>query len=257
MKTGKRNRQERWNEVSRMLRHQPVVQIAELATLFGVSAETVRRDIDGMAEQGLLARAYGGAAALQTANEPDLAQRSTILVEERQRMAAEALKLVRDGDVLMIDASATCVPFARMLAANRQRLTVVTNSFSVANAMSGNAGMEVLLLPGRFDAHENASLGSLTVEYLQRYQADLCVSSCGALTREGPTEVSTDVASLKRIMIQRSRYTALLVDHSKFSRGKLERVCPLSAVRHVICDTAPHEELAQAIRTSGGMLIVA
>ena len=86
-----------------MLRHPPVVQIAELATLFGVSVETVRRDIDGMAEQGLLVRAYGGAAAIQTANEPDLAQRSTILVEERQRMATEALKLVRDGDVLMID----------------------------------------------------------------------------------------------------------------------------------------------------------
>lgn len=240
-----------------MLRHQPVVQIAELATLFGVSVETVRRDIDGMAEQGLLVRAYGGAAAIQTANEPDLAQRSTILVEERQRMATEALKLVRDGDVLMIDASATCVPFARMLAMHRKHLTVMTNSYAVANALSGNTGMEVLMLPGRFDAHENASLGSLTIEYLQNYQADLCVSSCGALTQEGPTEVSSDVASLKRTMIQRSRYTALLVDHSKFSRGKLERVSPLSAVRHVICDTAPHPELVKAIQASGGMLIVA
>lgn len=240
-----------------MLRHQPVVQIAELATLFGVSAETVRRDIDGMAEQGLLLRSYGGAAALQTANEPDLAQRATMLVEERQRMAAEALQLVRDGDVLMIDASATCVHFAGMLALHRERLTILTNSFAVANALADNPGMEVLMLPGRFDAHENASLGSLTTEYLQNFQADLCVSSCGAITEEGPTEVNSEVASLKRSMIQRSRYTALLVDHSKFGPGKLEKVCPLSKVRHVISDTAPHPRLAQAIQASGAMMVVA
>lgn len=257
MQKEKRNRQQRWREIAQILRHQPVVQIAELAALFGVSAETARRDIDGMAEQGLLLRSYGGAAALQTANEPELAQRTTMLVEERHKIAEEALKLVRDGDVLMMDASATCVHFARMLALNRTRLTILTNSFAVADALCANAGMEVLILPGRYDAHENASLGSQTVQYLQNFKADLCVSSCGALTLEGPTEVNSDVACLKRAMIERCRYTTLLVDHSKFGPGKLERICGLSQIRHIICDTAPHSELARAIQVSGAMLIVA
>jgi len=257
MRKEKRNRKQRWLEIAQILRHQPIVQIAELAALFNVSAETARRDIDGMAEQGLLLRSYGGAAALQTANEPDLAQRATMLVEERHRIAVEALGLVRDGDVLMIDASATCVHFAKMLALHRTRLTILTNSFAVANTLSANGGMEVLMLPGRFDAHENASLGSQAIQYLQNFQADLCVSSCGALTREGPTEVNSDVASLKRTMIERCQHTTLLVDHSKFGRGKLERVCGLPQIRHIICDTEPNSELAEAIQASGAMMVVA
>lgn len=257
MSMEKRNRQQRWLEISQILRNQSVVQIAELATRFGVSTETARRDIDGMAEQGLLIRSYGGAAALQTADEPDLAQRTTMLVKERQRIAEEALGLVRDGDVLMIDASATCVHFARMLALHRKRLTIVTNSFAVANALSANAGIEVLMLPGRFDAHENASFGSQSIQYLHNFQADLCVSSCGALTTEGPTEVNSDVAGLKRTMIERSRYTALLVDHSKLGPGKLEKVCKLGDIRHIIFDAQPREELVSAIQSSGAMLVVA
>jgi DeoR/GlpR family transcriptional regulator of sugar metabolism len=257
MNREKRNRQQRWLEISQLLRNQSVVQIAELATRFGVSTETARRDIDGMAEQGLLIRSYGGAAALQTADEPDLAQRTTLLVQERQRIAEEALELVRDGDVLMMDASATCVHFARMLALHRERLTVVTNSFAVANALSTNGGIEILMLPGHFNAHENASFGSQSIQYLFNFQADLCISSCGALTAEGPTEVNSDVASLKRTMIERSRYTALLVDHSKLGPGKLEKVCKLGEIRHIICDTSPHPELASAIHNSGAMLVVA
>ena len=238
----------RWREIREQLDRQPVVQISEMADYFDVSVETVRRDIDSMATEGLVIRTYGGAANSRIASEPTLEERTELLIDERKKISLAALHRVSDGDVLMMDASATCVHFGKLLARERTDLTVITNSFAVARALASNYTFTVLMLPGVFNAHENANYGGLTVEYLQRYQADHCFSSCGALTPRGPTEVNAEVACLKRAMIQLSKQTTLLIDRSKLGSGKLETVCPLDQISEIVCDANPSEEVQLALQ---------
>jgi DeoR/GlpR family transcriptional regulator of sugar metabolism len=250
------NRDARWQEIKQQLESQPVIQISELASYFEVSVETVRKDIDEMAMRGMVVRTHGGAANAKTASEPTLLQRAEVLIEERKKISLAALPKVNNGDVLMIDASATCVHFGRLLAKERESLTVITNSFSVAEAVACNQTFTTLILPGIYNAHENASYGGSVLEFIQRYQADHCFSSCGALTSGGPTEVDTEVACLKRAMIQRSKLSTLLIDHSKLCSGKLETVCPLSQLDEVICDITPTEEIQSALEKASVKLYV-
>ena len=244
-------------DIRAVLASQPMVRIGALAARFQVSAETIRRDIDAMAAEGLLARTYGGAAALHTAREPSLGQRSELNGDARRRMAARAAARVHDGEVLMMDASATCLHLAHRLVVERRRLTIITNSATMAQSLAANPGFEILLAPGRFDARENAGYGALCTAFVARFNADHCFSSCGALTADGPTEVGSDLAAVKRMMIERAQRTTLLVDQAKFGPGKLECVCALTAIDTVICDQAPPASLAEALHGAGVALHIA
>src|SRR5262245_14666762 len=120
------------------LRANPTVRIAELSKAFGVTGETVRRDLDSLSEDGLVSRTYGGAAVTSLAQEPGLDERHQTLVEERARIARRAVELVAPGDVLMIDSGATTAHFVRRLTADLRDITVITNSLGDAAVLGQN-----------------------------------------------------------------------------------------------------------------------
>lgn len=250
-------RKQRWTIIQSLLDRQPVVLISELATRFNVSTETIRRDIDAMADAELLERTYGGATALRTGREPVFNQRMHLMLEERRRIAGLAAASVRDNDVLMMDASATCVHLAERLAMERRNLQIITNSFAVASTLAYNTTFRVIMAGGYYMGTEGANYGSETTEFLRRFQADCCFSSCSAITTEGPTEVDADVAAVKRVMFARSRYVTLLVDRTKFRRARLECVGPLTELDTLITDQSPPTPLASALQTSGVKVTVA
>lgn len=251
------SREQRWNIIQSMLERKPVVLISELATIFGVSTETARRDIDAMADAELVERTYGGATVLRTGREPAFAQRASLLMEERRRMAVMAAASVRDNDVLMVDSSATCVHLAERLALERHNLQIITNSFAVAGALASNSTFRIIMASGFYQGTEGANYGSETTEFLRRFHADWCFSSCGALVSEGPTEVDSDVATVKRVMFAHARKVILLADHSKFRRHRLELVGPLTEINELITDQSPPANLQQALRAAGVTVRVA
>ena len=130
--SGRLSRSERFERIVAELRASATVRISALADAFGVSTETVRRDIDELSRRGLVDRTYGGAAARAMAREPAVNERHRLLVEERSRIGATAAALVEPGDVLMIDSGSTTTHFARRLAATGSGLTVLTNCIAVA-----------------------------------------------------------------------------------------------------------------------------
>lgn len=251
------SQKERWEIIQNMLETRPVVLISDLASQFSVSVETVRRDIDAMAEEQLLERTYGGATALNTGHEPAINQRATQLTEERQRIAQLAASIVRDSQVLMLDSCATCFPLAHRLAMERQHLKVITNSFPIANIMAKNPTFEIIMAGGMFKSSEGGTYGSETTEFLRRFVADHCFSSCSTITVDGPTEVDSDLAAVKRVMFTRARRTSLLVDHEKFRRPKLELVAPLDSLNHIFTDAQPPQAFMDMLNTTNAELHVA
>src|SRR5262249_24650661 len=127
-------KQDRQSRILAELRVSTTLRISDLAAELGVSTETIRRDLEEMGQSGLINRTYGGAGARPLGYEPAWNERSNAMAVEREAIAALAIKLVRPGEALMIDAGSTTLHFARRLAAELRDLTVITNSFAVATA---------------------------------------------------------------------------------------------------------------------------
>jgi DeoR/GlpR family transcriptional regulator of sugar metabolism len=248
---------ERQSRILGELRGSPAIRISELAAAFGVSTETIRRDLDALSQQGMLSRTYGGAAARPFGAEPSLSERYKEFVEERERVGALAARAIKPGQVLMIDAGSTNVHFARRVSAELHDLTVITNSVGVATALSTNQSISVVLCPGRYDAREGSVFGSDSENFLQRFNANIAVVSCSGLTVDGPNDVSSQAAAIKRAMLGRAEANMLLVDHSKFDLLTLENVCPLDKIKLIIADRAPRGDLARAIKRAGVAVEVA
>ncbi len=239
------------------LRASPAIRISELADDFGVSTETIRRDLDELSRQGMLSRTYGGAAARPFGVEPTLSERYKEHVAEREQVGVAAARAVKPGQVLMIDSGSTNMHFARRLSAELRDLTAITNSCGIAAVLAANPTVRVVLCPGRYDPREGSVFGSDSESFLRRFNANLAVIGCSGLTAEGPNDVNPAAAGVKRAMLARAESNMLLLDHSKFGVLTLENVCGLEAIRMIVADRAPTGELARALRRAGVALEIA
>jgi DeoR/GlpR family transcriptional regulator of sugar metabolism len=234
----------------------PTVRISRLADVFGVSTETVRRDIDELTRKGLVDRTYGGAAARHIGLQPDVEVRERIAVDERARIGRAAAALVTSGDVLMVDSGSTTTQFARALAGSGRDVTIITNGLSVASVLAGGA-QRVVLCPGDLSGRERGVYGPETIAFLTRFHADIAFIGASGVTTEGPTEVESRAAWVKRTMLDRARRRILLVDGAKFDEAHLEVVCPLARLTDIIVDRAPGGVLGRAIVAAGTRLTIA
>jgi DeoR/GlpR family transcriptional regulator of sugar metabolism len=241
---GKLDRQE---AILAEVRATPAVRIAKLAKRFAVSTETIRRDLDDMSERGLLSRTYGGAAGPPLALEPSLHERYRTMVDQRTLIAKAARELVAPGDTLMIDAGSTTIYVARQLSAELRELTVITTSFGVASSLATNPTIRVIVCPGQFDPGDGGVGGPDTLEYLRRFNVTRAIIGASRLDADGPSDVNSTSAWIKRVMIERAEQVILVADHSKFEQRALENVCSLDCLDYLVTDASPSTSLGRAL----------
>lgn len=247
---------ERRRQILLELKLRPHVRISELADRFSVSTETLRRDLDAMAEDGLISRAHGGASAPTQGHYPGLDERTNARVEERSRIGWRAADLISSGDTVMIDSGSTTTQFARSLAYLGTACTVITNSIPVAMTL-GHGSAEVLLCPGQYLPAESAVVGTETLEFLDRFQVDHCMIGASGLTVEGPSETVRGFAAVKRMMLQRGSRRHLLLDSEKFGRAGLSRVGTLDQLDSLVTDARPKGGLLTALHAVKVNILVA
>ncbi|MFA6449847.1 MAG: DeoR/GlpR family DNA-binding transcription regulator [bacterium] len=250
-KSERLNKNDRQERILAELRAGPTVRVSELAEAFGVTTETVRRDMDELTRRGLVDRTYGGAATRAMAAEPAMRERDLLSVPERERIARAAVTFVEPGDVLMIDNGSTTAHFARRLASEGSRLTVITNSYTVATACGRNKTIRVVVCPGEFHPDEGGVYGEDTLAFIRRFRADKAIIGAGGLTPEGVTDVDSGACWVKRTMIERTESRFLLLDSGKYNAKLLEVVCPLSDINQLISDKEPVGKLRESIIKAG------
>ncbi|QDY70523.1 DeoR/GlpR family DNA-binding transcription regulator [Qingshengfaniella alkalisoli] len=238
------------------LRWKPHVRANELAARFGVSTETIRRDLKSLSEAGMLERAYGGASPLAPGGWPTLDQRKLERVDEREQVAALAETIVSDGDTLMVDAGSSTLAFARQIASSGKRLRILTNSLQVAAVAGQSPKIDVKICPGDFLASEAAAIGPETVDFVFRHNVSLCVLGASALNEDGISETVPGFAPVKRAMIQASERAVFLLDHSKFGRAHLDRVAAPRPGMTLCLDKAPPRTLNTAWIERGAEILV-
>ena len=248
---------DRRNQIIDMINRQRTVKNSELMERFGISIETVRRDLEYLENQGYLRRVYGGAVVnLSLSSEPEYASRSQARSEEKLAIAAEAARLVQDHDSIYMGVGTTVQAMARFLR-NVQELTVFTNALRTAVELSELPGCAVILSGGRVRPKELAVSGFPAEENLSRFNVDKAFIGIGGITEAGVTDFHMDEASIHRQLIANARQAIVLADSEKLGTRAVVNVCALEQVDMIITDSGAPKHLVKELEQAGVRVVIA
>lgn len=246
-------------------RHQQIVELAMvngrvdvrgLADRFGVTTETIRRDLAYLQDQKLVRRVHGGAVPWEGLRyEPLLKVRGSLNAEEKHRISKRALEELPSEGSILLDSGSTSAHLAQLLPDDRP-LTVVTNSIPAAQALENNEAMEVVLIGGTLRKNTMALVDATGVEALRRITVDvtfLCTD--GASPTRGFTTPYTEEVAIKRAMISSARRVVALFDHSKVGNDRLHWFASIEDVDTIITDDAVSDQDATAFAELGPIVV--
>jgi DeoR/GlpR family transcriptional regulator of sugar metabolism len=231
---------ERQARIAQLVAVRGSVRIGELAETFGVTEPTVRKDLSSLQERGLLKRTHGGALAMHPNANRELARRQAAHTAGKDAIAGACLALLQDGDSVFLDSGTTVEALARALGAqaNGPRLSVLTSSLGVANALAEVPTIDCVLLGGQLRRVDGSVVGDLALENLQRFTFSAAFLGVSGFSERGLSVGSLAEAALKAAVIERARRVVLAVDHHKVGATDFARVCQLDAVDVVVMDEA-------------------
>ena len=228
----------------------------ELARQFKVSVETIRRDIIRLNKNGVLRRTHGGALSMNSF-EPAYADRMATNLESKRAIAQVAASLVPDKAKVIIDFGTTGFCVAEALA-NHNGLTIITSSLQAANFLAGRNGNEVLLIGGRLDASEGATLGRDATQILENYFVDYSFIGAGVISpHPWLMDFSREAAELRALMLKQAMNSVVLADHTKFNRTAAHRVANFEQAAFLITDRKLDAMTAQPLRSFEGEVLIA
>jgi DeoR family fructose operon transcriptional repressor len=214
------------------------VRVGDLALEFGVSEMTIRRDLDVMAEQGLVHRVRGGAIAL---GPQPFADRYGRQARAKDKIADKLVGLVRDGGAIAIDASTTMQRLAGRLDHTRD-ITVVTNSWESFAVLDSHPGVTALLTGGRLDPRTGSLVGPLATRAARDIALrTLFVSAAGIDPQHGTTETTLEEAEVKQALGEESAQIVVAVDSTKLDQRAAARCIPLAWINVLVTDLAPDD----------------
>ena len=221
------------------------VVATELAQRFGLSADTIRRDLRQLAAAGECRRVYGGAVAPTAGS---LIQRHNHLSEEKCRLANDAVKLLKPGQTIMIDAGSTNSAIARALPAD-MNLSVVTNALDIASLLAVRRDIRLTVLGGNFHPEFGACLGPETRASIASNPADwLFLGSCGLDAIAGVTAFDSGEAEAKKVMVETSDRIVAVTTREKMGTVAPFQVVPTRRLHMLI---AEHSDALNRFKKSG------
>jgi len=249
-----RDTSQRRLQISELVREHGSVQVTSLAKRFGVSMQTVRKDLRFLSDRGVMARAYGGAIDSKVvggaaAEAPYEAKRTSHL-EEKRRIGERAAALVKPGDTIVIDSGTTAIQLAEALP--NVEVTVVTNDFGVLSSLAPKSNINIVMLGGELRRKSMSFYGGLTVEALNGLHVDkLFLGVDGFDLERGITTHFEPEAMLNRKMVENAGTVIAITDSSKFGKVCLHRIIAVAELDTLITDKDAPAEIVQAIQQLG------
>lgn len=236
------------------------VTIEELCEKFGVSKNTIRRDINELESRGSITKIYGGVSSnIQNYDVGKLPfnQRGGLMLEEKQRIAERAAKFVEDGDYIFVDSGSTVcnlVDYIRTL-----HVTVLTNNLDFITRALPYPNIEIITFSGILnrDYYSFTSIDERSAEILASYNfTKAFMAATGVTVQYGVMNSLLTDNSLKVTAVQRAREVYLLVDHTKFDKVTIKSYCGLEDIDVIITDGQPPEEIRRCVAECGHQIII-
>lgn len=248
-------RSNRIEEMAGYIDERMVVSMEELCQHFGMSINTIRRDVAQLQKMGKINKVYGGVQSIREGELVSYHTRRAQNEREKTMVGQLAAQYVKDGDVIFIDSGTTTREVVRHLA-GKQNLVVITHSLSVINEVSllSNAGL--IVLPGMLNRDTGSFTGSNTTRELRGYNITIAfMAASGYSLTNQVTNSSVQEFEIKQAAIEHSKRSMLLLDHFKFGKNGLLTYAQMDAFSHVVVDKEPAEKYVDAIKKAGAQLI--
>ena len=242
--------------LERVAEHQSI-EAQALADELGVSVMTIRRDIKRLEQDGFLRQTYGGATVHITKSlELGFNSRALQYSAQKRLIGVCAAQMIEPGQTLFLGEGTTTSQFAQFLPPH-PHLQVITASLSHASLLCSR-NIRVIVLGGKLHADELIMTGPIAEATINRFYADICIlGAAGVDPQVGITELDYEVASLHRLMMERSRQVFVLADHSKLGFRAPAVVAPVAMVTTIVTDNDARQEMLDQLQAYGIQLAVA
>ncbi len=232
--------------------------VEALADQFGVTMQTVRRDVKLLSDAGLLARFHGGVRVPSSTTE-NIAYRQRQQLNEaaKQRIARAVARAVPNNCSLIINIGTTMEAIARVLLQHKG-LRVITNNLNVAAILSDNPDCEVIVAGGMVRARDRGIVGEVTLDFMRQFKVDIGLIGISAIESDG-TLRDFDYREVKvaQVITRQSREVWLAADHSKFNRPAMVELGRLEQVDRLFTDAAPPAPFPGLLAEAGVQCVIA
>lgn len=239
-----------------LVRERGYISIEELAQYFDVTPQTIRRDINQLADEGLLRRYHGGAAHDSSVENTEYTMRVGYMLEEKLRIAEAVAAAVPDHASLFINIGTTTESIAHALL-NHTGLKIITNNLNVAKILSTKEDFEVLIASGRVRP-DGGVIGQATADFFKQFKADYALIGISGIDEDGTLlDFDFQEVCVSQEILSSARQVFLAADSSKFGRNAMIRLGSLKQVDSIFTDQQPNEQYLKTIHDLGVNLVVA
>ena len=251
--------EERRRRILELLDQQERVTVEELVARYGVSAVTIRGDLDSLAEMGAVIRSHGGALKRgETPEDVPITVKETLHHAEKVRIGHAAALTIREGETIMLDSGTTTAEIARQIRFLKLKsLNVITNALNIAMEIASLPHVRLIMIGGILRQMSYSLSGPPAEQALRGLHADRLFLAVDGLDPEiGLMTPDVLEAQLNAVMIQVSREVVVVADSSKFQRRSLSVIAKLDAVHRVITDSGASPDVLAALRARTDVLVV-
>ena len=232
-------------EIIDIARSEGRVVVELLADRFGVTLQTIRRDLTELADSGLLDRVHGGAVPRTGVSNFGYEDRRGMNDAAKAAIGRACALAIPNNSSIILNLGTTTEAVARELL-KHTNITVVTNNINVANILMANASCEIMVAGGALRRSDGGLVGDLTTDFMTQFKVDYAVIGASALDRDGDLlDFDLPEVRVSRAIIRQSRQVYLVTDASKLERSAPVRLASLAEMDVVFTDTAFPDDLAK------------
>jgi DeoR family myo-inositol catabolism operon transcriptional repressor len=250
-------RLERINEMEQYISQNKTVTLDRLCEVFGVSKNTVRRDIHVLVARGTVSKTYGGVSAIPQKGLSPFLERAECNPGAKRRIGDRAADFVEDGDVIFIDSGTTTrYMFDRLK--QKQDVTILTNNLDIIYQAIDCPNLTIISLSGVLNRETLSFTGQTAADVLESFNINKAfMASTGISIRNGATNAFAQECAIKQAAIRRCRQAILLVDHSKFDVAALLSYCSLEQIHLLVCDAPPPKAYFDYFAAHNNRIVIA
>lgn len=243
-------------EILNIARKEGRVTVEALAEHFGVTLQTIRRDLSDLALAGKLERVHGGAVLVSGTTNIHYEERRLLNMAAKAAIAHACAKQVPNGISTFLNIGTSTEAVAEELL-HHQNLMVVTNNINVANILVANPDCNIIVTGGQLRPTDGGLVGNLAASTISQFKFDLAIVGCSALDSEGDMmDFDIQEVNVSRAILRQARKVFLVADHTKFARSAPARIASLAEVDTFFTDKPLSPELAMACEGWGTRVAV-
>ncbi len=241
---------QRQNEVVELVHEKGFITIDELVKHFGVTPQTIRRDLNFLASSGLIIRHHGGAESSSTTENTSYQSRKILNLDAKESIANELVKMIPNGSSLFINIGTTTETIARALL-DHKSLNIVTNNIHVATILSAKEDFTVIIAAGEVRHRDGGIIGEATCDFMSQFNMDFGIIGISGISNDGSLlEFDFREVRVAQAIIDNSTNVLLAADHSKFGRNAMIKQGNITQINHLFTDQVPPNDIVELLATN-------